>query len=279
MSLWYHLVEKLPFSWVEFDFMKNALLAVLLVSGLFAHLGTMIVNRQMAFFSEAIGHAALTGIAIGVVLGCSDPLWVMLVFAVIIAFGISWLRRMSQASVDTIIGLFMAFTVALGVMLLSRGGEFNKYSRYLIGNILSITPTEIARLLIIISITIIFWTLFYNKLFLASLNASLAKSRVINVWLMESLFSALVAVVVTISIQWVGLLVINSFLILPASTARNIARNTFEYTWIAMAVSVLSGIMGLLASYYWGTATGATIVIFALGFFLLSLVMKIRFTH
>ncbi len=277
MSLWYSLIEALPFSWVEYDFMKNALLAVLLVSGLFAHLGTMIVNRQMAFFSEALGHAALTGIAIGVVLGFRDPLWIMTLFAIVIALGISYLRRVSQASIDTIIGLFMAFTVALGVMILSRGGEFNKYSRYLIGNILNITPGEIMNLLVIIGAALVFWSLLYNRLFLASLNVSLAKSRAINVWLMESLFSALVALVVTVSIQWVGLLVINSFLILPASTARNIARNTFEYTWIAMAVSVLSGVMGLMASYYWGTATGATIVIFAMGFFLLSLLFKVKF--
>jgi len=276
MELWYRLIEYLPFNWVKYDFMKNALLAIILLSFLFGHMGSMVINRQMAFFSEAIGHASLTGIALGVILGFKEPLWGMIGFAVFLAMGMSCLRRFSSTSTDTIIGLFMSFSVALGIMILSLGGSFNKYTKYLIGDILSIKPEEIQRLIIIIICFLIFWIFYFNKLFIASLNSSIAKSRRINVLFMETLFSVLVALVITVSIQWVGLLVINSLLILPPSASRNVGRNSFEYIWISIIISLISGISGLLISFYTGTATGATIVIISMVFFLISLGIKLK---
>jgi zinc transport system permease protein len=270
-SLWQQLIVRMPFDWAQYGFMQNALLAVLLVSFLYGLLGAMVINQQMAFFSDAIGHAALTGIAIGVLAGLADPLWAMVIFAVLLAVGISLLRRVSQTSTDTTIGLFMSFAVALGVVILSRGGGFARYSSYLIGDVLSITRPEIIRLLLLLAGILAFWSLSFNRLMLASLNPSLAHSRGINVALLEVLFSVIVAVLVTVSIQWVGMLVINSLLILPAAAARNVSRNTRQYVWVSVLVSLLSGVSGLLCSFYWATATGATIVLFAMGFYLVSL--------
>lgn len=276
MSGWHAILGQLPFEWAHYAFMHNALLAILLVSPLFALLGCLVINNQMAFFSEAIGHAALTGIAIGVIAGLGDPLWSMTGFSVLLAFGITALRRYSAASTDTIIGLVMAFTVALGVVLLSRGGGFAKYSRYLIGDILTVTPREIAGTAVLLVAIVVIWSLYFNRFFLTFLNRPLAKSRGINVWFAESLFAAIVALVVTVSIPWIGLLVINSLLILPAAAARNVARNTAQYHAMAIAVSVLSGISGLIASFHWNTASGATIVLVAMAFFAISLVLRKR---
>ena len=150
MTAWVALIDRLPFEWAHFAFMQHALLAVLLVSPLFALLGCLVISNQMAFFSEAVGHAALTGIAIGVVLGVADPTWSMMAFAVLLALSVSFLRRRSSVSPDTLIGLVMAFSVALGVVLLSRGGGFAKYSVFLIGDLLTITPAEIGRLALIL---------------------------------------------------------------------------------------------------------------------------------
>ena len=111
MSGWHTLIGQLPFEWAHYAFMHNALLAMILVSPLFALLGCMVINNQMAFFSEAIGHAALTGIAIGVLAGLGNPLWSMIAVAVLLAFAITFLRRWSAASADTIIGLAMSFAV------------------------------------------------------------------------------------------------------------------------------------------------------------------------
>ncbi|MDQ7799008.1 MAG: metal ABC transporter permease [Candidatus Edwardsbacteria bacterium] len=274
MNLWYWLTGLLPFDWLSFAFMKQALLAVILVSYLFGLLGSQVINQQMAFFSDAIGHAALTGIALGAIMGLADPTWAMVIFSGLLALAISWLRRFSLTSADTVIGLFMAFAVALGIMILSRGGGFARYSGYLVGDILSITPAEIRNLLVLILAVTVLWILYFNQLMLISLNPSLAKSRGIKVWLIEAMFSLVVAVVVTVSIKWVGLLVINSMLILPAAAARNISGNTRQYVWWSIAISLASGVAGLIASYYLSTATGATIVLVSMGIFVITLGFK-----
>ncbi|HAD81653.1 MAG: ABC transporter [Candidatus Edwardsbacteria bacterium RIFOXYD12_FULL_50_11] len=274
MNLWYWLTGLLPFDWLSFAFMKQALLAVILVSYLFGLLGSQVINQQMAFFSDAIGHAALTGIALGAIMGLADPTWAMVIFSGLLALAISWLRRFSLTSTDTVIGLFMAFAVALGIVILSRGGGFARYSGYLVGDILSITPAEIRNLLVLILAVTVLWVLYFNQLMLISLNPSLARSRGIKVWLIEAMFSLVVAVVVTVSIKWVGLLVINSMLILPAAAARNISGNTRQYVWWSIAISLASGISGLIASYYLSTATGATIVLISMGIFVITLGLK-----
>ena len=129
----------LPFEWAEFDFMKNALLAVLMITPLFGLTGTMIVNNKMSFFSDALGHSALTGIAIGVMMGIDNYLISMLGFALLFAVAISGVMSSQTSSSDTIIGVFSATGVALGVVLLSANGGFSKYSNYLIGDILAVS--------------------------------------------------------------------------------------------------------------------------------------------
>jgi len=274
MTAWAAWVSLLPFQWAHYAFMQHALLAVLLVAPLLALLGSLAVSNQMAFFSDAIGHACLTGIAIGVLLGVSDPTWSMVGFALLLALLISILRRYSAASTDTLIGLVMALAMALGVVLLSRGGGFAHYSRFLIGDILTITPEEIKRLALILALVAAVSLRWFNPLQLTFLNRSLAQSRGVRVWVLETGFAALVALVVAVSIQWVGLLVINSLLIVPAATARNLARTAAQYMGLALAFSCTSGVIGLVASFYWGTATGATIVLVSMAFYLVSLLAR-----
>lgn len=273
MSDWISLLSKLPFEWAQFGFMQNALLAVLIVTPLFAFLGCMVVNNQMAFFSDAIGHAGLTGIAIGAILGIVNPIWSMIVFALILAIGITFLRRNSAASSDTVIGIVMSFTVALGIVILSHGGGFNKYSRFLIGDLLSITHEDILVLCVVTIAFIALWITSFNRIFLVSLNVSLARSRKIPVWFVQGIFASITALIVTMSIQWVGILVINALLILPATSSRNVARSMSEYLWLSVIVSLISGICGLIVSYYWSTATGATIVLFAMLFYMISMIV------
>lgn len=278
MEIWYAFVNYfLPFAWTHHTFMKNALLAVLLVGPMFAIMGTMVVNNKMAFFSDTVGHSALTGIAIGVLLGFQDPLWIMVIFSVLLAVTISMLKTLTGASTDTTIGAVSATMVALGIVILSRGGGFNKFSRFLIGDLLSITSKELLLLAFALVGVLLLWGILFNKFLLVSVNPSLALSRGIPVRLVETLFCITTAVVVTISIQWVGILIINSLLILPAAAARNISRNMRQYHVVSVLITLTSGIAGLLMSYYWSTATGATIVLFAALFYLITLLAKPRF--
>lgn len=274
METWYALIGQLPFQWAHFNFMKNALLAVILIAPVFGISGTMVVNNRMAFFSDAMGHAALTGVAIGVVLGLGNPLWVMMVFAAILAAAIALVHVKTDASLDTVIGVFFAAVVALGVLILSRGGNFNKYSSYLIGDLLSITPREIYLLLVVLIIVVSVWLLFFNRLFLVSFNSTLARNRGVNVTVIEMLFTIMLALIVTICIQWVGVLIINSLLILPAAAARNITGNIRSYHILSVLISLVSGLVGLILSYYWGTASGATIVWFSFMLYLLTIIPR-----
>ncbi len=262
MQIWYNLLDTImPFSWLSYNFMKNALLAIVFVAPTFGLLSTMVVNNKLAFFSEAIGHSTLTGIAIGVIFGIGNPLWAMMLFSIALAIMISIVNKNSTSSTDTIIGVFSSASVAIGTVILSRGGGFAKYSSFLIGDLLSITPSEIGILIGVFFAVLAFWLILFNPLVIISMNKSLANSRRIAVFKIETLFTILIAIIVTISIQWVGLLIINSFLILPAATSRNLAQNIKQYHIISIAVAVFSGIAGLIISYYLGSATGATIVV------------------
>lgn len=276
MTIWYDFLSLLPFGWTQHTFMKNALLAVLIITPVFGLLGTMVVNNRMAFFSDSLGHSAFTGIAIGVIFGLKDPLISMTAFAVFIAVSLCIVKKLTRFPADTIIGVFSATAVALGIVILSQGGGFAKYSRFLIGDILSITSKEITSLIIVLLLVLLYWVLFFNRLFLVSINPVLASSRGIRVLLTEVLFTVLVAVIVTVSIQWVGILIINSLLILPAAAARNLTSTMRSYHFTAVTISTVSGLTGLIASYYWETAAGATIVLGNALVFLLSVLVKSR---
>ena len=277
MSIWYNIIDFLfPFEWAQYDFMKNALLGVLLVTPMFGILGTMVVNNKMSFFSDALGHSALTGIAVGVMLGINNTLVSMLAFSILLTIAIINVKNAKTASVDTIIGVFSSSAVALGIVILSYNGGFNKYSSYLIGDLLSISSSDILMLIISFIAVLIIWVTCFNKFLLVSINHTFAKSRGINVKLYEYIFTILVAVIVTISIQWVGILVISSMMILPAAAARNISNNIRQYHIYSVLIAVISGILGLFLSYHFGCATGATIVLISSLFFALTYFISLR---
>ena len=245
----------------DYTFMKNALLAILLITPIFAILGTMIVNNKMAFFSDALGHSALTGIAIGMLLGISNINISMILFAVIFALLLNFIKNKTTYGADTIISVFSSIAIALGLAILAQTGNFNKYSSYLVGDILSITPAEILYLFITFIAIMLFWYFMFNKLNVISINKTLAKSRGINTKLIDNIFVILIAVIVMISIRWIGILLINSLLILPAAASRNIAKNMRSYHLLSVIFSMFSGIVGLILSYYWNIPTGPMIVI------------------
>ncbi len=250
-------------SWLDYGFMQNALLAVLIITPLFGILGTMIVNKKMAYFSDALGHSALTGIAVGVVCGVQDTTLSMVIFAVIFALLLNKISSSNVASNDTIISVFSSCSVAIGLAILSAGGNFSKYSSLLVGDILSITQEEILYLIIIFVITVLFWIFGFNFLNSICIHRTVAKSKQIPVKLMDNLFAVLIALIVMLSIKWVGILIINALLILPAASARNISCNMREYHLFSMIFSLFSGVVGLVVSYYTNVATGPMIVIIA----------------
>lgn len=255
----------LPFDFLRYDFMKHALLAMVLISPLLGLLGTMAVDNKMAFFSDALGHSALTGVALGLLLGIKNPMVSMVAFGVLFAILITLIKQTGSASSDTVLSVFASTAIALGMVILSQGGGFAKYANFLVGDVLSVTPADLLALLLALIGTVVAWALLFNPLLMASLNPSLATSRGIRAKLVEVLFVMLVAVAVMLSVQWVGVMLINSLLILPAAAARNIARSAAGYTRWSVGISLVCGVAGLVLSYYWNTAAGATVVLVAAG--------------
>ena len=262
MNVIYDIIDMcLPFAWLEPTFMKNAFLAVLVAAPLFGGLGSFVVSNNMAFYSDAIGHSALTGIDLGIILGIKNPILSMVVFSLLLGCAIITVKTKGKTSADTIIGVFSSAAVALGLVLLSATGNFAKYQKYLVGDILSIQPSEIALLLVVALLVIIIWTLFYNKMLLTNMHRTFAKSRGVSVFFIEQLFALTTALIVAVSIHWTGLLVINSLLVLPAAAARLVTRSSRSYVLTSVLISLLSSVIGLIISYYWDSVSGATIVL------------------
>lgn len=260
MSVWYWLCQLLPLEMLRWDFMKNALLAILIMSPLFGLLSTMIVTGRMSFFSDALGHSAFTGIAIGCICGIAAPTWMAVAFSVAFALLFSFVRSRSNQAADTLIGVFSSTAVALGIFIATLGGDsFTKYNKYLIGDILSVTPGQIGTLALVLAAVLVFWVLFSNRLTLTAVHPQLASSRGIPVGLSQTLFTTAIAVVVTLTISSVGLLILNSLLVLPGASARNISRNLKQYHILSVVLALVAGLSGLCISYYLGTSAGASI--------------------
>ncbi len=272
MQLWYRICELLPLELLQWDFMKNALLAILIMTPLLGLSSTMIVTGKMSFFSDALGHSAFTGIAIGCICGIGNPTWVAVAFSVLFALLFSFVRSRSSHTADTLIGVFSSTAVALGIFIATfGGGSFTKYNTYLIGDILSVTPAEIGMLAIVLVAVIVFWVLFSNRMTLTSIHPQLASSRGISTGAVQTVFTTVIAVIVTLAISWVGLLILNSLLVLPGASARNVAKNIKQYHLYSVLFALIAGIAGLVISYYLGASAGASIclvlaVLFAITF-------------
>ena len=270
----------LPFEFFHYAFMKNALLALLLLTPLLALLGTMAVNKRMAFFSDALGHSALAGVGIGVLLGVSNITLILVVFGILWAVLITSINRTGGSSSDTTISVFSSAGIALGLLILSGNGKYSKYSAILVGDILAITPSDILYLAIALAVGVVLWMIMYNDLLLTAINPQLAQSRGIPTKAVEYGFVILVAVAVMLSIRWVGVLLINALLILPAAAARNIARSAAQHALFSVLISMFSGVAGLCAAVPLGTSVGAAVVLCAALCYALSLllarIMRIR---
>ena len=278
MELWYDLLSILPFDWAQpgqMYFMKHALLAVLVITPLFGILSTMVVHSRMSFFSDALGHSAFTGMAIGALCGFNQPTWAAVIFAIVFALLFNLVRRRTALASDTVIGVFSSTAVALGIFLSTLNGRsFTKFNSLLIGDVLSVDPAMIGLLALILLLVAALWAVSFNQLMLSAVHPALANSRGVKVFWQETIFSVAIAVVVTLSMTWVGLLVINSLLVLPAAAARNVAKNMWQYHLFSLVGALVAGVAGLMTSYYLGPSAGASITLYLAVWFALTFLLR-----
>lgn len=275
MSNWYNLCDLIPLEIFHWRFMQNAFLAVLIMAPLFGVMSTMVVSGKMSFFSDALGHSAFTGIAIGAICGLGDSTLFAVLFAIAFALLFSFVRHKSTHAADTLIGVFSSTTVALGIFIATLGGNsFTKYNKYLIGDILSVTPGEIGLLAIVLACVLVFWVFCSNRLILSSIHPQLAATRGGSTFLVQTAFTVIVAVVVTLAISWVGLLILNSLLILPGAASRNMAKNMKQFHFLSVMFALVASLLGLCISYFLGSSAGAAISLVLALFFVLSFILR-----
>jgi zinc transport system permease protein len=268
------LAQLLPFECLQARFMQQALLGLLLLAPMAAVMGIIVVNFRMAFFSDAISHSAFAGVALGLIFSV-DPNWTMPAFGLLVGLGIMIMQRHSNLSSDTVIGVFFSAMVAFGLAIVSRDRSLARdLQRFLYGDILTISDGQILCLMVLFLILMTFQAVSYNHLLYIGLNPTLAQAHRVRVAVHQYLFTGLLALIVMFAVQAVGVLLVTALLIVPAAAARNLARSAGAMFWWALLISLSSAVTGLLISAQdWArTATGATIIIVACGWFLLSMI-------
>jgi len=260
----YRLIDYiLPFEWARYMFMKRALLAIILIAPMCAAMGVPATSFRMIFFSSAISHSVFAGVALGILIGI-DPRVSMVLFGILIGLGIINVRRRSELAYDTVIGVFFAFTVALGIVIIStRPGVMRTLDVIIYGDILTISNPEILLFFMLFVATFAFLGYSYNRLMLKGINDRLASAHGVRTKYYDYAFAALLAIVITASIRAVGLLLVTAMLVVPAGAGRNLARSARQQFWFSMLTGTFSGVAGLIVSSYWNTATGATIILFS----------------
>lgn len=267
----------LPFACLQAPFMRQALLGLVLLAPMAAAMGVQVVNFRMAFFADAISHSAFAGVAMGLIFAV-NPHWTMLAFGLVVGVGIMAVQRGSSLSSDTVIGVFFSAVVAFGLAVVSRDRNAARdLQRFLYGDILTIDDQTLLCLQLLFVLIMVFQAWGYNRMLYIGLNPMLAKAHRVQVASYQFIFAGLLSLVVIFAVWAVGVLLVTALLIVPAATARNLARSAGGMFWWALLVSLTSAVSGLILSAQdWArTATGATVILVACGWFALSLVVNL----
>ncbi|WP_294557700.1 metal ABC transporter permease [uncultured Mailhella sp.] len=274
LSWLFSLASHFPLDGMDMRFMQQALVALVLLAPMTAALGVQVVHYRMAFFSDAVGHSAFAGVAIGLVLGV-DPHLSMPLFGLAVGLLIMFMQRFSALPSDTVIGVVFSAVVAGGLAVVSRNNTIARdLQQFLYGDILTMTETDIVWLCGLFLLFVLFEFLAFNRLLYAGTSGIIARAHRVPVAFFEYLFSALLALVVMFSVWGVGVLLVTAMLTVPAASARNFARTAGGMFWWAIVVGTSSAVAGLALSVqpWMGTATGATIILVSCFWFLMSVV-------
>jgi len=264
-----------------YAFVVNALLCSIVIGPLLGCVGTMIVAKRMAFFSQAIGNAALTGVAIGVLIGESYTAPYVSMFSFCLLFGIvlNYTKPRTRMSADTLIGVFLSISLAVGaslVLYVSARVNTHILESVMFGSILTVSDLDMNVLLVVTIITLVVGLPLYNKMLLGSLNPSLAQVRGVNVQAIEYVFIVLVTLITVACVKIIGAVLVEALLLIPAAAARNLCRTLRSFVYTTMVLATLSCIGGIWIPMQWDipVPSGGAIVILAAFFFILTTIIR-----
>jgi zinc transport system permease protein len=265
----------------SYAFVVNGLLCALILGPLLGGIGTMVVAKRMAFFSQAVGHAALTGVAIGVIIGESYTAPYMSMFSFCLLFGLflNFARNRTKMSTDTLIGVFLSISLAIGATaLLWVSAKVNTHilDTVMFGSILTVNDTDISVLLATTVITAAVALPLYNRMLLASLNPSLAHVRGIRVNLLEYVFVLLITILTVACVKIIGAVLVEALLLIPAAAARNLNRSIRGFVWWSIVFSTVSCIAGIYLPLRFDlpVPSGGAIILVGAAIFLVTLLIR-----
>ncbi|WP_207894970.1 metal ABC transporter permease [Marinobacterium mangrovicola] len=266
---------------LAYGFAVNALLAGVIIGPVLGLLGTLVVVKRHAFFSEAVGHSAMTGVAIGILLGepYSGPYGALFGYCLLFGLGLNYLRNRTGLSADTLIGVFLSMSLALGAaVLLVLAGRINVHilENVLFGSILTVSGVDIALLAVVALLVTVPMVLFYNRFMLASFNPALAQVRQVPVKALDYLFVILVTLVTVASVKVIGAILVGALLVIPAAAAKILATSLSRFVGLSMLFSLIATLCGILIPMEMELPipSGAAIILVAGSLFLLSVLAR-----
>jgi len=264
-----------------YAFVVNGFLCAIVIGPLLGGIGTMVVAKRMAFFSQAVGNAALTGVAIGVIIGESytAPYFSMFSFCILFGLLLNFTKNHTKMSSDTLIGVFLSISLAIGAtVLLWVSAKVNTHilDTVMFGSILTVDDTDITVLLLTTLLIACVALPLYNQMLLASLNPSLAHVRGIRVKLLEYVFVLLLTILTVACVKIIGAVLVEALLLIPAAAARNLNRSIKGFVLWSIVFSTASCLIGVWAPMRFEipVPSGGAIILTAAAIFLVTLVIR-----
>jgi len=261
---------------LSYTFMQRALLASVLIGTVSAVIGVYVVLRGLSFIGAGIAHASFGGVALGFLLGI-NPMLAAVVFCLLTAWGIAWTSRRAEVKEDTAIGIFFASTMALGILVigLMRGYNVDLFG-YLFGSVLAVTRQDLWLSLLMGAGVLLTVGLFFKELLFITFDPEMAQVSGLPAGALYVLLLSLMALTIVLSIKVVGIILVSALIVIPAAAAYQLTEDFRRMMLLAVVVGNLSAVAGLFLSYWLDTASGATMVLTATAFFILSALLSPR---
>jgi zinc transport system permease protein len=261
---------------LSYDFMQRAFLAGMIIAVLASVSGTFVVLRRYSMISETLAHSALVGVAVGLVAGFS-PLWMAVLFAIISAWLIEYLRSEFALYSDSVLAILLSGSLAIAVIIVSLGGAFNNsLFSYLFGSILSVSSEDVATIAVFGTLSLGALLLFSKELYFIAYDEEVAKTSGVKVKFLNFLLVSVVAIIIALSIRVVGSLLIGALMVIPTISALQFKVGFSKTVLISIFIALVSVASGMTLSFYFSLPSGATIVLCVLVIFIISLIANRR---
>jgi len=261
---------------LDYGFGQRALIGGLVIASTCSFLSFFVVVRRLAFVGMGISHAAFGGVAIGIAAGV-NPVLTAGGFCVLVAGGIGWFSRKGRLHEDVVIGILLSASMAMGVVLVRLANAYNlDLMSYLFGSILAMSWTDIAILLVLSALGVAFLALFFKEILFFVFDEETATASGVPVRFVYYGLLVTMALTIVVSIKLVGIILVSALLVIPAATGMQLARNYRGVLAVSLVAGLASVVVGLLLSFNFDVASGATMVLVLFAFFLLSVALSPR---